>query len=141
MTTTTDAVTPGLSRLHPPWSIYRRLDLSSCSSWRLSGSRALCSKRDEETATKQGQININPPEYDVLLNTGWKHFLFWCHLLSRLWSRSPSRQTVSPTNRTVSTTPSAWLRLSRGEVPPSSYAFSSTVLQAAEEKLSHVQPF
>lgn len=65
------------------------------------------------------------------------------NLLSRLWSRSPSRQTVSPTNRMVSTTPNAWLRLSRGSVllsPPAD--LSSTVLSFVEEKkFFQIHPF
>lgn len=60
----------------------------------------------------------------------------WPHLLSRLWSSSPSRQAVSPTNRTVSTTPSASLRLDR-VASPSSDDFSSMVLWGSKRGRAH----
>lgn len=64
----------------------------------------------------------------------------WSHLLSLLCSRSPIRHTIRTTNRRLSTTPIAWLRLDRGGVSsPSSFICLSTVLKFnPERRLQHI---
>lgn len=57
------------------------------------------------------------------------------HLLSLLWSKSPSRQATRPTSRRVSITPTALLRLERVSLL-SSNDFASTVLW--DEERLHV---
>lgn len=118
------------SSIDPPWSIYRRLGFPSCSSWRPSGSPALCEEARDATRWPKQSRN-KTVSFPAWLRCSWPH------LLSRLWSSSPSRQAVSPTNRTVSTTPSAWLRLDRVTSLSSEDDFSSMVLWGNKGGRSH----